>query len=256
MTEVTPSKNSMFYWWSKVEALPIPKPKTVLIRHEDAFRGRLSLAPLDGEPDPAFDKMIEEAKKAADEMGYPVFIRSDQYSGKHSWKDTCYVERREDVWGHVRQILEEIEMMMMGPSFFGVAVREFLELDWRFTSHYGMPVAAERRYFVRDGKVECWHPYWPPAAIQEPSIRNWRRELKKLQTSTKGEIRLLTGYAEKVGQALGGYWSIDFCRGRNLHWYLTDMALGEDSYHWATCPHAPKEMLEQYGDPEKREESS
>jgi len=249
MNKIFPNKNSMFYWWPLIEDLPIPKPKTILVKHEGAFKGKLSYAPFRGEPDPYFDKLVEEVKKAAKEIGYPVFIRSDQTSAKFEWKNTCYVESEEQIRRNILNILE-FTAMTFTLSFFGIAVREFLELDWRFTSHKGMPVAAERRYFVKDGKVICWHPYWPPASIRNPSIDNWLEVLKELQTPTEGEVELLTHYAELIGERLGGYWSIDFCRHKNGTWYLTDMALGKDSYHWATCPNAPPEMLQMYGDPE------
>jgi len=245
----------MFYWWPLIKSLPIPTPKTALIRHEGAFQGKLSYGPIDGEPDPYFDEMIEKAKTAAREIGYPVFVRGDLASAKFDWKNSCYVESPEKMHGNVAKILEYAAMSFT-LSFNGVAVREFLELDARFTSHWGeMPVAAERRYFVRDGEVECWHPYWPPAAIRRPSIPNWREALRGLQTPRPREVELLTGYAEMVGRILGGYWSIDFCRHVDGRWFLTDMALGDESYHWATCPHAPPEMLEHYGDPEEVEKA-
>lgn len=241
----------MFYWYPIVKDLPIPQPRTILIRHEDAWKGHLSLDPLDGKPDPAFDKMIAEAEIEADKMGYPVFIRSDEYSGKHSWKNTCFIARREDIHPHVAAILEEIEMLMIVP-FFGIAVREFWQLDWKFLSHEGMPVSCERRFFVKDGTYQCSHPYWPPASIQNPSIENWLGVLNDLQKVSREEMEILVPWAELVGKTLGGYWSIDFCRRRSGQWGLTDMALGEDSYHWATCEYAPPEMLKQYGDPEAK----
>jgi hypothetical protein len=137
-------------------------------------------------------------------------------------------------------------------GFDGFAVREFLDLDWKFKSHHGnMPVAAERRYFARDGIVECWHPYWPPSSITMPSDENWQQLLSDLQATNPGEVDLLSSHASKISKKIGGYWSIDFCRHRNGTWYITDMAVGNVSYHWPTCPRAPPSMLEQYGDPEK-----
>lgn len=247
----------MFYWWPKVKDLPVPQPKTIMIRHEGAFQGKLSYAPIDGEPDEYFIEMLEGVKKAALKIGYPVFIRSDGTSNKHDWKKSCFVENEEQLYGHICNILEFTAMVMFGLSFNGIAVREFLSLDWKFTAHWGeMPVAAERRYFVRDGKFQCWHPYWPPTSIKRPSIPNWRETLKELQTPKKGEPELLTGYAELIGRTLGGYWSVDFCRHKNGTWYLTDMALGDESYHWGTCPNAPPEMLEHYPHPEEEQKNT
>lgn len=245
------NKNSMFYWWPLVKGLPVPQPETIMVRHEGAFKGRLSYDPIDGKPDEYFNKMLEGVKKAAQEIGYPVFIRSDGTSNKHDWKNSCYVESEDQLYGHICNILEFTAMVMMGPSFMGVAIREFLELDWRFKSHWGeMPVAREFRMFVRKGKLECWHPYWPPSSIERPTVDNWYEVLNEMQTLNSKELKHLTKMAETIGKAVGGYWSIDLCHAKNGTWYMTDMALGDDSYHWGTCQHAPPHMLEHYGPPD------
>jgi len=244
------NKNSMFYWWPKVKDLDVLMPKTLMVRHEGAFKGKLSYSPIDGKPDQYFLDMLEGVKKAAKEIGYPVFIRSDELSNKHDWKDSCYVETEDQLYSHICNILE-FTAMAFGPNFYGVAVREFLALNWRFTSHWGkMPVAREFRMFVRDGELECWHPYWPPSAILEPSIENWYPVLKEMQTLTQVELEHVEDIAETVGKAVGGYWSVDVCQTNNGEWYMTDMAIGEDSYHWGTCPYAPPHMLEHYGEPD------
>lgn len=244
------NKNSMFYWWPKVKNLPIPQPRTVMIR----FKGDFTLDILDGVLNPSWERFFTKLKTESKVIGYPLFMRSDETSNKHDWKNSCFVESEEKLQPNLCSILEMIAMSF-GLSFTGVALREFLWLNARFTSHWGeMPVASERRYFVRDGKVECHHPYWPPSAIHKPSDKNWQVLLKELQTETPKEVAILTRYAELVGNALGGYWSVDFCQHEYGHWYLTDIALGDDSYHWATCPFADKRMLEHYGDPEKIEE--
>ncbi len=239
------NKNSMFYWWPKVKDLSILQPKTSMVR----FKGDFTFNVIDGVLNPSWERFFDKVKVEADKIGYPLFLRCDETSNKHDWKDSCYVESEDKLIPNFCRILEMIAMAF-GIGFSGVAVREFLDLDARFTSHNGMPVACERRYFVRDGKVECWHPYWTPSAIRRPSIKNWYEVLKELQTPTSFEIRVLESYAYTVSETLGGYWSVDFCRHKNGSWYLTDMAKGEDSYHWGTCEFASPRMLEHYGDPE------
>jgi len=240
------NKNSMFYWWPKIKKLDIPQPKTFMVR----FKGDFTFEVIDGNINPSWERFFAKVEAEAKKIGYPLFLRSDETSNKHEWKDSCYVESEEKLVPNFCRILEMIAMAF-GLGFSGVAVREFLDLDAKFTSHWGgMPVACERRYFVRDGQVECWHPYWPPSAIRKPSIKNWLGVLRELQTPTGDELNLLNRYACLVGEALGGYWSVDFCRHKNGSWYLTDMALGEDSYHWPTCQYASERMLSQYGDPE------
>ncbi len=249
MSEV--NKNSMFYWWPLVKDCGVPMPRTIMVRHEDALKGKLSYAPLDGKPDPAFDKMVEGAKKAATEIGYPVFMRSDGTANKHDWENSCYVASEDQMGSHICNILEMTAMTMFGLSFNGVAIREFLDLDWKFKAMYGkMPIAREFRMFVRDGVLECWHPYWPPASIDNPTIPNWYDVLKELQTPSEAELKHITRLAETVGRVVGDYWSIDLCQTKNGSWYMTDMAIGEDSYHWGTCPNASEMMLMNYGDPD------
>lgn len=238
--------NSMFYWWPLIKDLPIFKPKTLMV----PFEGEYSTKIFDGEDDPVFDQYVKKLKIKARKIGYPLFMRADETSNKHEWNRSCYVISEDQIASHLLNILEMIEMQFT-LGFRGVALREFLDLDSRFTAFNGMPVACERRLFVRDGKLECNHPYWPPASIRRPSIKDWQQILKELQTISFPEELLLERLGTRVGRKVGGYWSIDFCRHRNGRWFLTDMALGDDSYHWGTCPHAPKEMLEHYGDPEK-----
>ena len=63
----------------------------------------------------------------------------------------------------------------------------------------------------------------------------WLPLLRELNTQTDDEIQLLTDYAERIGKVLGGYWSIDFAKGRNGTWYFIDAARGEVSYHVPDC---------------------
>src|SRR4030042_3889071 len=116
------SNDSMFYWWPLVKDLPVPQPKTIMVRHEGAFKGRLSYDPIDGKPDKHFTQMLEGVKAAAREIGYPVFIRSDELSNKHDWKDSCYVENEDQLYGHICNILE-FTVCAFGPTFYGIAVR-------------------------------------------------------------------------------------------------------------------------------------
>jgi hypothetical protein len=241
----------MFYWWPLVKDCGVPMPKTVMVRHEGAFKGRLSFDPIDGKPDSDFDVMLEGVKVAAAEIGYPVFIRSDGTANKHDWKNSCYVESEDQLRSHICNILE-MTAMAFGLRFNGIAVREFLELNWKFTAMRGdMPVAREFRMFVKDGVCQCMHPYWPPASINNASIDNWYEvltEMQSIKNSTEGSK--LTLLAEKVGEVIEGYWSIDLCQLKDGQWFMTDMAVAEESYHWGTCPNAPPEMLRNYGYPD------
>lgn len=125
---------------------------------------------------------------------------------------------------------------MVDIPYENFAVREFLDTKpILFTSDYGnMPVNRERRYFVRDGKVEFHHPYWPPSAVEEgkPTLDNWQEFLEDINRETPEEIIELTKLSEKIGKLFEhAYWSVDWLW-VNDKWYLTDMAIGERSYKW------------------------
>ena len=238
-------KNSMFYWYPIVQKCGILSPKTILV----PFKGKLEYKIFDGKKSKAFGIFVSRLEIEADKIGYPLFMRTDETSNKHEWKASCYVESKEQIHGHLLNILEMIEMSM-GLGFKGVALREFLQLETTFTSHNGMPVAKEFRLFVRNGKLECLHPYWPKASIhtKEP---DWEKKIDQLRILTIDDLNAILKQLNKFGAELPEYWSVDFCKTTKGEWYLTDMAVGKDSYHWSTCEYAQKEMLASYGEPDK-----
>jgi hypothetical protein len=97
-----------------------------------------------------------------------------------------------------------------------------------------MPVSHEWRFFARDGEVKCWHPYWFEDALEEvhhkpPLPEDWKKQLAEMYSEPPPDK--LKEYAETATKALTGYWSIDFLESGRT-WYLTDMAIGEASYHY------------------------
>lgn len=236
--------NSLFTWYPLIKNLGIPTPRTVMIPMRKHF-GDSNEALSYGRPstDPEMRRLVDEAQKAAHELGgYPVFLRSNESSNKHDWIDSCYITDDEGVEPGIKNIYEFTLMVMFGLDFRGVAMREFLRLRSVFKAFSGMPIAREFRFYIRKGKVLCWHPYWPPASIQRATVDDWLPRLKRISGMNDREEALLRDFCILVAEAVRGvnppadYWSIDFCETTRSKWYLTDMARGEDSYHWATCP--------------------
>ena len=233
--------NSIFYWWPIVKDLGVPVPRTTLVKYDGGIF-------LDKEENiPGFLSLVEQVGDTCDEYGYPVFIRCGGLSGKHDWKNTCYVEEREGLAVHIARIMEEV-LMIMGVrlDFDGIAVREFLKLEHKFKAFWGeMPVGKEFRFFARDGEYECHHPYWMPVAIQKPSIDDWLEVLMGMWDLEPDEFELLKGHTATIATALDegplgyGWWSLDFCKTIDGTWYLTDLGTGKESEHWPTCPYAP-----------------
>jgi len=156
------AESSLLVWYPKVKDV-LPCPKTVIVELTDDEISSL-VGMLDGIPPSPW--LVDRLDAAAREIGYPLFLRSDQGSGKHEWKDTCYVPFEGALLKHVAQLVAWHEMAgILGLSFRALVFREFLTLDAPFTAFNDMPVARERRYFVRDGKAVCWHPYWAEQAV-------------------------------------------------------------------------------------------
>ncbi len=226
---------SMTFWWPLVADVNVPKPETVLlpIKDPDTLYGIFDGDAVAGE---SFKELADPARDVANTLGYPLFLRTDHVSGKHSYDRTCFVPSEEELPKHIFNVLEEhaLALDMFGPPFQAIALRRFIPLVSRFTAFWGLPIAKERRYFARDGQVECHHPYWPAEAIRFPrnvEPANWRDDLAELNIETVDEIALLTGYATNLAAVLPGYWSLDFALGQDGIWYFIDAARGERSWH-------------------------
>lgn len=247
--------NSLFVWYPLIQEV-VPTPKTIMIPKVNDWQSLEAV--IDTFTDPEIIRLFEEAKKAVHLLGgYPVFLRSDETSNKHSWADTCYVTNDKTLASGIRNILEFTLMVDMGGelNFGGVVVREFLDLPHKFHAFSGMPVSKEFRFFIKNGQILCRHPYWFPSCMRRVDIEDWLPELRKIQVLEPNEKLVLDQYALDVSKAIElldapeNYWSIDFCYALNRGWIVTDMALGPESFHYNTCLNAAEDM-KHYPDPE------
>lgn len=231
----------MLYWWPKIKNLPIPQPRTeIYIIPKDV------LSKLKEENMENLD--MEEVKEVARKIGYPLFLRTDMASGKHFWDRSCFVEKEEDLKSHIFEVIcfNLCADVFGGLDFHALIFREYIPMDNLFTAFYGkMPVNPEIRFFIRDRETLCWHWYWCYDAIEEPSISNWKEVMDK----TKKEMRLeewdfLFKKTKMVAKVMEGYWSIDFCRGKNGVWYLIDLAEAEKSWHEEGCKYKQTNVKE------------
>ena len=222
------NESSLLNWWPKVKHLDVPMPRTIIIE--------VSGEDIDYiiEHRRVPENLYKRVRSAADEVGYPAFLRTDQLSGKHEWNRTCFVEKPENLERNIVElVMMSIIMIMPSMPVKAFVVREFLELDWRFKAFSGLPIAPERRYIVSDGEILAHFPYWPTDAISFYGIQkpeNWRELLEEVNAETGEEVSLLSGYASRIGRALGGFWSVDFAKSREGVWYFIDAARGEVSW--------------------------
>lgn len=228
-----PRSNCISYWFPLLKAAGLPVPETRIVQTE----ARLIYL-LDGVDPPeaeAWERFQGEIKAAGKQIGYPLFLRSGHYSGKHSWKKTCLVPDVAVLMRHVAAIVNDGECA----SFVGFpwdtwAVRELLPTRPIGTAFWGeMPIAREVRVFVDGGEIECLHPYWPFTGCLEDegfTLEQWG-ELSRLTEKDEAIVRLL---AERAGIALGGRWSVDLLD-TERGWCVTDVARAEESFHYPGC---------------------
>ncbi len=232
-------KTSMLYWYPKIRSLRIPQPRTTMVMTKRNITELLG--DCDGLSPQGVRKYIDipTVEMTCENIGYPVFMRSDFTSHKHNWKNSCFVTGKEKIIPHLQDIIEfsGCADIFGGIPFTAVVIREYIPMATLFFAFREMPVNPEYRFFIQDGKVLCYHWYWVVDAIQNPSIRNWRNAiLKSVKTIDKDrDIAKLDGYAKMVAEVLKGSWSIDFCLGADGIWYLIDMAESFKSWHPEAC---------------------
>lgn len=230
-------KNCLTYWFPKIREAGLPVPLTHMASMpEDAAMDlwtKFDNKPCNGR----FDAWVEMLKPAAETIGFPLFLRSGHTSGKHEWKNTCFVPSVEQLGPHIAQICYFSECMSMGGelSWSKWALREFLPTEpvGICPGYDDMPICKEFRFFVDGGQVKCFHPYWPVLSLVRGGAAISIEAYADL-CEIDDDYDELIDLAEKAGRAVGGAWSIDFLHTKR-GWILTDMALAQQSWHWEGC---------------------
>lgn len=233
-----PNNRTRLSWWFPQIPQGINVPQTQIIPYDGPNLLRL----VDGDVFLEFHELCASIRLAGKQLGWPLFLRTDYLSGKHSWMDTCHVTCPY-VPDHVVRLVTESEMAdMMGFPTDRWIARKLIPTVPAFHAFWGdMPIVKERRYFVHDATVMCHHPYWPPEAFKDHqvSVNDWRKCLDDMNHESADEVDLLSELSSQVGAAIGGNWSIDWLWSEpEGKWYLTDMAEAAQSYHWPGCKYA------------------
>ena len=227
-------KNCLSYWFPPIEAAGLLVPETRIVETDCCL-----LTMLDGYVEPRFDGFIGALTRAAHEVregAGAFFLRTGHGSGKHEWKNTCYVPDEIVLARHVGALVEWSELVdICGLPTRVWAVRRLIDTApiFRCADYGGFPVTREFRVFVRGDVVEHIQPYWPADAVEKgaPDDPDWRAKLAAISMlADNAEIAPMAVRAvDAVG---GGYWSVDFLEDRGGDWWLTDMADGDRSFRY------------------------
>lgn len=236
-------RTCLSYWLPKLQDAGLPVPRTEIIR-----TGVELTALLDGQMPFGFATFLASMRDATDRMGYPCFLRTGQTSGKHQWKDTCFLADPAKLGQHIANLVEFSALAdFMGLQTNVWVVREMLPVTPVFVlPRYGfMPLVREVRCFIKGGKVICSHNYWPLVPIRDG-----------LETPDTGRAMVLFDDADLLKDserwmplaqraakvfASDGPCPVDLLETKR-GMYITDMAEAAVSYHWPDCPHT-KEFL-------------
>jgi hypothetical protein len=226
-------KTALSYWFPKIEAASLPVPKTRIIPITPEAETEIWGA-FDGIKQGNAKPFFNSLEIAANEMGYPCFLRTDQTSGKHSWERTCFLESPKDIPQHVFNIAEFSELAdLRGLSWTMWVIRELLPtIPYGICPDFGnFPICKEFRFFVEDETIKCFHPYWPLFCLEDGGAAQSLDYDALCRMDNEAELASL---ASQAGKVVGGAWSVDVLETRK-GWYITDMAEAARSYHWKGC---------------------
>ena len=237
---VEEQKINLAYWYPVLQTINMRTPKTVIVH-----TGGVNLEELtEGKKPDGLDVFLKRMKAELKNFTFPVFLRTGMTSYKHDWKNTCYLEKEKDLLNHIAKLTEASIIANIAGFPFDYSfwvIREMLETEPIFHSFSGqMPITKEYRFFIKDGKVQCYHPYWPKEAFEIMNVKLTKeknKKLKEIQKLDKEDEEELKAMANYIAQYFKGYWSVDFLKTKSGLWYCIDMATGDRSYHWSECEH-------------------
>lgn len=228
------SPNNLSWWFPKLVDAELPVPQTRFVSMGNWYS--VGDGFYDGKDSTVLRQLISMMQAFGDELGWPCFIRTGYFSGKHRWKECCYVESAEQMGSHMAAIAEmqEVVNVMERDKLSTWVVRELLPTTTLITCQgYGdFPVTREFRFFVDGTDVRYHVPYWPEDAVAQgtPYSRGWKPVYDEMCVLEGEELEELTDLASRAGDAMGhGRWSVDLLMTTN-GWFITDMALAERSY--------------------------
>jgi len=219
--------NDLSFWYPILKQIQMRVPITKLVYIDDELY-------LERKKDDHFKEFYNEVLIKAKIIGFPLFIRTGHLSNKWDWKKSCYVESKDQLLHNIYNLCEfsAIVEFPLGIPCNWWALREIIPSKPYFQSFNGMPITREFRYFIRDGKVECFHPYWQKSVFRDNYYSPEQDVFDEMNKLTNDEMTELREMSEYIGNYFSGYWSIDYLQAIDGKWYCIDMAIGERSFHY------------------------
>lgn len=88
----------MGYWWPLVKDIGVPKPATKIIPlTKEASMAFVYPCNVELKAIDELEKALETVRVEAKAFGFPVFMRTDLISGKHDWKNSCFVASENNI---------------------------------------------------------------------------------------------------------------------------------------------------------------
>lgn len=243
--------NSLAYWFPILKEMGINVPETIVLDIDkydtncvSALKKMFWMEEMTEADKKSLSRFVATMEMLATKMGCPLFLRSGQTSNKHDWVDSCYVQEPKVIASHIQNIAEHSCMANMegGWPINIWVLRKLIPTEPIFTAFSDFPVTKEFRVFIRDGKIECIHPYWPTEAVKgHTEDKDWKVKLTTMNRLNKYDKDEIVKMSTIIAQKFEGWWSLDWLKGKDGKWYAIDMALGEDSYHYPKCKFKLKE---------------
>jgi len=222
-------RNCLSWWLPRIQGAGLPVPKThIIVTAVELIRMD------DGKTPSGIERFCTRLREAADDLGYPAFLRTGQCSGKHNWEECCFLAKPDRIMQHVFNLVEWSTLAdMIGLPTHVWAVREYLPVEplYRCRAYGNMPVVPEWRVFVDGGDAKYVAPYWPKEALRRgrPDRADWEASYHAELDLPSVAVDDVCGLASEAGTACGGRWSVDVLRAGGT-WYVTDMAEAERSW--------------------------
>lgn len=246
---------SLGHWWPKILHTDVPKPRTRLVEipYKDWYEAAWQL-----EEGTSHERIIEilnpHLAKCQEflfaQFPQKAFMRSFFHSAKHEI-DGPAITTGDELQARALTLLHET--LLKDIPFEGLAIREFLHLEHKFTAFQGLPIARERRVLVtpspgkfqepyqgtlfqQEGISVRVFPYWPKKAIvswKDPLPEGWEAQLDELNRDDARDTDILARNALVLYRELAAdhpNWTFDFARTVGGTWYFIDAAVAEASW--------------------------